>query len=93
MRYTLVDTALGVFGLAWTEAGVARVALPGRDRAQTEEWISRGQAEPGRPEGVYAPLPGMMERYAEGERIEFGDLPLDLSEVPEFHRQAYAELL
>ncbi len=93
MRYTLIDTALGTFGLAWTDAGVARVALPGRDRGMTEVWISREPAEPGFPDGRYADLPDRIRRYAEGERIDFEDVPLDWSGVPEFHRQAYDELL
>ena len=51
MRYALVDTAIGTFGIAWTDQGVARVALPGNDRARTEMWISRDPAEPGFPDG------------------------------------------
>ena len=93
MRYTLIDTALGTFGLAWTDAGVARVALPGRDRGRTEIWISREPAEPGFPDGRYAELPDRIRRYAQGERIDFGDVPLDLDGIPDFNRQAYAELL
>jgi methylated-DNA-[protein]-cysteine S-methyltransferase len=93
MRYMLLDTAIGTFGLAWTESGVARVALPGRDRARTEMWVSREPAEPGFPEGELASLPERIRRYAEGERIDFGDVRLDLSAVPEFNRQCYAELL
>jgi methylated-DNA-[protein]-cysteine S-methyltransferase len=93
MRYTLVDTALGTFGLAWTDEGVARVALPGRDRGRTEVWISREPAEPGFPDGIFAPLPQMIQRYAEGERIDFSAIPLDLSQVLDFHRKAYLELL
>jgi methylated-DNA-[protein]-cysteine S-methyltransferase len=93
MRYALVDTALGTFGIAWTEAGVARVALPGRDRARTEIWISRDPAEPGFPDGVLAGLPERIRRYAEGERIDFTDVPLDLDGIADFNRQAYAELL
>jgi methylated-DNA-[protein]-cysteine S-methyltransferase len=93
MRYTLIDTALGTFGLAWTDTGIARVALPGRDRGRTEIWISREPAEPGFPDGRYGDLPGRMRRYADGERIDFTDVPLDLDGIPEFNRQAYAELL
>ena len=93
MRYALIETALGTFGLAWTDAGVARVALPGRDRARTEIWISRDPAEPGFPDGPYASLPERIQRYADGERIDFSDVRLDLDGVPEFNRQAYAELL
>ena len=30
MRYALVETEIGTFGLAWTDQGLARVALPAR---------------------------------------------------------------
>lgn len=93
MRYCLVDTAIGTFGLAWTDLGVTRVALPGRDREATELWISRDPAEPGFPDGPLADLPEMIRRYAEGARIDFSATPLDLSGVAEFNRRAYAELL
>jgi methylated-DNA-[protein]-cysteine S-methyltransferase len=92
MRYALIDTALGTFGIAWTDLGVARVALPSRDRAKTEIWISREPAEPGFPDGSLAALPQMIRHYADGEAVDFSGVPLDLSEVPEFNRRAYAEL-
>lgn len=92
MRYALIDSSLGTFGLAWTEAGVARVALPGGDRARTEIWISREPAEPGFPDGPLAALPGMIRDYALGAPIDFGRVPLDLSSIPEFNQQVYAEL-
>lgn len=93
MRYALVDTAIGTFGIAWTDRGIARVALPGRDRARTEMWISRDPAEPGFPEGELGRLPERIRHYAEGVREDFTDVPLDLEDVPAFNRQAYAELL
>jgi methylated-DNA-[protein]-cysteine S-methyltransferase len=93
MRYALVDTAIGTFGNAWTDKGLARVALPGRDRAGTELWISRDPAEPGFPDGPVAGLPERIKRYAEGAHEDFTDVPLDLGDVPLFNRQAYAELL
>lgn len=93
MRYALIDTALGTFGVAWTDTGVARVALPGSDRARTEVWISREPAVPGFPERALATLPEMIRRYSEGERIDFTGVPLDLYGVQIFQRQAYAELL
>jgi methylated-DNA-[protein]-cysteine S-methyltransferase len=93
MRYALVDTAIGTFGIAWTDTGLARVALPGRDRGSTELWISRDPAEPGFPDGQLAALPDRIKRYALGEAEDFADVPLDLDGVPLFHRQAYGELL
>ena len=93
MRYALIDTDLGTFGLAWTEAGVARVALPAADRARTEIWISREPAEPGFPDKQLAALPEMIRHYAAGELVDFSEVPVDLSEVPEFNRRVYAEAL
>ncbi len=93
MRYALVDTAIGTFGIAWTDRGISRVALPGNDRARTEMWISRDPAEPGFPDGVLASLPDRIKRYAEGGPEDFTDVPLDLADVPLFNRQAYDELL
>lgn len=93
MRYALVDTAIGTFGIAWTDHGIARVALPGKDRGHTEMWISRDPAEPGFPDGALAGLPDRIKRYAQGEQEDFTDVPLDLTGVPLFNRQAYAELL
>src|SRR6185436_14432101 len=89
MRYALIDTALGTFGLAWTHTGVARVALPGSDRRRTEMWISRDPAEPGFPEGLLADLPERIRRYAEGEQIDFSNVPLDLTGLADFNVACY----
>jgi methylated-DNA-[protein]-cysteine S-methyltransferase len=35
----------------------------------------------------------MIRDYVAGERVDFSDIPVDLSEVPEFNRRVYAELL
>lgn len=93
MRYALVETDIGTFGIAWTDRGLARVALPGRDRVGTELWISRDPAEPGFPDGVIADLPERIKRYAQGAHEDFTDVPLDLGDIPDFNRQAYAELM
>lgn len=93
MRYALIDTDLGTFGLAWSDVGVTRVALPSADRARTEIWISREPAEPGFPERRLAALPEMIRRYAAGDAIDFSGVPIDLSEVPEFNHQVYVEAL
>ena len=93
MRYALIDTALGTFGLGWTAVGVARVALPGRDRAATEAWIARDGASPGAPPAELAGLAGDIVRYAAGERIGFAGVPLDLEGVAPFNARAYAALL
>ena len=89
MKFALIDTALGTMGLGWTEAGVARFALPASNPESTRRRMAR-DAEPAEPD------PALVERivaYGDGERIEFDDVPLDLAGEPDFHRQVYDDIL
>lgn len=88
MRTALIETAIGVFAMAWGDRGVCRFALPGR----TPSWASDG-GELAEPDGDLAAIPGMVRRYAEGEKVDFTGVPLDLGGVATLNRRAYAELL
>ncbi|MDP1731591.1 MAG: methylated-DNA--[protein]-cysteine S-methyltransferase [Devosia sp.] len=90
MRYCLIDTAIGTMGLGWTGRGVARFALPDRDRASTERLFPRMGALAGTPD---AGLAEAILAYAEGERVEFSDVALDLGGVPDFNRSVYDDIL
>jgi len=90
MQYCLIDTAIGTMGLGWTGRGVARFALPGRDRAAAEGLFLRIGALDGRPDAALAEA---IVAYAEGERVEFADTLLDLEGVPEFNRSVYEDIL
>lgn len=89
MFYSLIDTAIGTIGLGWTERGVARLALPGADRAGTEEMFLRHGASPG---GADAALVAAIVAYAEGEPVAFAGTALDLDGVPAFNRQIYDDI-
>ena len=93
METTIFDTALGEFGIGWTDAGIARVQLPGSDRPELVERINRNGAHPGRPTVAVEAVIDKIGGYADGEAIDFAGVPLDLTSVPEFHRRAYALLL
>jgi methylated-DNA-[protein]-cysteine S-methyltransferase len=89
MKYALIDTAIGTMGLGWTEAGVVRFSLPSSDPESTRTWMSRDAK-------LAEPDPALAERivaYGEGDRIEFDDVPLDLTNEPDFHRQVYDDIL
>ena len=90
MQYGLIDTALGMMGLGWTERGVARFALPGADRAAIERVFARLGAVAGRPD---ATLVQAIVAYGEGERVEFGNTPLDLEGISDFNRSVYDDIL
>lgn len=88
MNYAAIDTALGAMGLGWTERGLARLALPGRNLAdKLSRWGHRGEPPPS-----LHPLIERIRRYAKGEHVEFEDFELDLSVVPDFHRAAYNDI-
>lgn len=93
METMIFDTALGEFGIGWTEAGVARVQLPGLDRADLMERINRAGGQPGEPTRAIAALIDQIEDYAEGEVVDFSAVKLDFGGVPDFNRRAYDLLL
>jgi methylated-DNA-[protein]-cysteine S-methyltransferase len=90
MQYCLIDTTLGIMGLGWTERGVNRFALPGRDRASTERIFLDMGAVAGTPD---AALKRAILAYGAGERVEFDDVALDLEGVSEFNRSVYDDIL
>ena len=89
METVVFDTALGEFGIGWTDAGVARVQLPGMDHAALLQRINRGGAQAGEPTRLVEQVISRIEDYAEGQAVEFSDIPLDLADVPAFNRRAY----
>ncbi|SEP96628.1 methylated-DNA-[protein]-cysteine S-methyltransferase [Devosia sp. YR412] len=93
MDTTTFDTALGTFGIGWTDAGIARLQLPGLDQAAMLSRINRDGAGPGDPTRAVEAVINRVEDYAEGEVVDFSDVALDLSSVSDFNRRTYALLL
>lgn len=89
--FALFDTSLGWAGIAWSEAGIARVQLPDASAADTRARMQRlclGVPERSPPPEVKTVMDGVTRLLAEGQ----GDLSgvrLDWSEVPDFHRRVY----
>ncbi|ODT78767.1 MAG: hypothetical protein ABS76_22960 [Pelagibacterium sp. SCN 64-44] len=93
METTLFDTALGRFGIGWTNAGVARLQLPGLEPDALAERMALGGARQGEPGIEISGIIDRIEDYAEGEAIDFSATPLDLTGLSAFNRRAYALLL
>jgi methylated-DNA-[protein]-cysteine S-methyltransferase len=92
--YTLFDTAFGVCGIAWSKCGVVRLALPERTPAETETRVRR-QAETNarvQPPRVIATIIRKVQRYFEGDAIDFSQVAIDLSAEPDFERRVYKAL-
>jgi methylated-DNA-[protein]-cysteine S-methyltransferase len=89
--YTIVDTAIGPVGVAWSAEGVCRVALPERDRTRMETRFAArlGGAAPAEPPATVAAAIALIRRYAEGETVDFSGVPIDLDGADLFRRAIY----
>ena len=92
MHYCLIDTAIGTFGLGWTEAGVCRVALPGDDASDAEARMLRFGGIAEEPQRDMAELEERIVAYAAGEPDAFADVRLDLTGVSAFNRRCYDDI-
>jgi methylated-DNA-[protein]-cysteine S-methyltransferase len=89
--YCLFPTAIGSCAIAWSDRGVTALWLPEETDRQTRARIARRL-----PQSIESTPPPLV-RHAidgiiallEGESRDLMDVPLDLDEVPEFHRKVY----
>ncbi|HET6970192.1 MAG TPA: methylated-DNA--[protein]-cysteine S-methyltransferase [Phenylobacterium sp.] len=90
-QYALFDTAIGHAGLAWNEVGLVGVHLPERDPEVARRSFLRRF-----PDASEAPVPERLAATVEavralmrGEKADFAETPLDLSQTPDFHARVY----
>jgi methylated-DNA-[protein]-cysteine S-methyltransferase len=93
VNYCLIETELGIFGLGWTEKGVARAALPDTRTNSVGQWMARFGTQSTVPDEEIAELVADIQAYARGEQVEFDEIVLDLDGQPEFHRRVYDDIL
>jgi methylated-DNA-[protein]-cysteine S-methyltransferase len=89
MQWTIFETALGAMVIGWTDRGVSRFLLPGpgiEDRLQPYGVQVRAQ-------GAIAETIGRVQRYAEGERVDFDDVALDMGGIQDFAVSVYRNIL
>jgi methylated-DNA-[protein]-cysteine S-methyltransferase len=89
--YTMLDTALGRCGIAWSDAGITGVQLPEAREIETRRRLFRQfpEAREQRPcsnielaiEGITAML--------RGQDVDFSDVVLDLGGVTPFNQRVY----
>ena len=89
--FALFDTPIGTCGIAWNAKGIAGFHLPlptaesTRSRLQ-QRW--KGAAESAPPPGVQRVIDRVLA-LLDGEAIDLTDVPVDLTDAPEFHRRVY----
>ena len=94
LSYHLFETALGWVGIIWSEAGLAAVQTPDRDRDATQRRLLRRVANADLAEtdalpGHAAEAKRLLQLYAAGEPTDFASVPLDLSGIDAFNLDIY----
>ena len=90
-NFALFDTPIGPCGLTWSADGIAGLQLPESTAEGTRVRVQRRWPEAREtlpPAGVQRVI-DRVRALLGGEAVEFGDIPLDLGAVPEFHRRVY----
>lgn len=89
--FAIFDTALGAAAIVWRAARVTGLHLPEPDPARVRAAVARrhpNAAEAGPPAAILPAVEGVQALLA-GVRVDLGEVPLDLSDAPAFHRQVY----
>jgi methylated-DNA-[protein]-cysteine S-methyltransferase len=91
--YCIFETDFGACGVAWSDAGVTRIRLPGGDRAAMEVRLRKATGgEAAEPPPAIAAVTGKLKRYFAGEEVDFADAPLDHAGVPSLNAALYTEM-
>ena len=91
-HYLIFETAGGVCGIAWNNAGITRFQLPTKSAEATERMLLRRApgAKPGTPTPEVAEAVAAVRRYFEGKETDFSRFRLDLGEQDPFFERVYA---
>lgn len=90
--YYLFQTAAGFAALGWNDAGIAALRLPAATAFAAEQALIRRfpEAQPSEPPPHIRAVVDAVVRYFAGDRVEFGEVPVDMGPQTPFFQQVYA---
>jgi methylated-DNA-[protein]-cysteine S-methyltransferase len=90
-KFTLFDTAIGDCGIVWGERGIVAVQLPMSADDKTRLRIQQryGDIPEGVPPADVQHAIDSMIELLDGKPVDLSDIALDMTDVPEFHRNVY----
>lgn len=88
-RYATFETPFGTGGIAWTEAGIFRAALPEADGSAVARRLTRGlpSLRQCAPDEIAGPAIAALQTHLSTGAEDLTPYPLDLRAVPDFDRQ------
>ena len=92
-RFAQFATPIGTCALAWTEAGIVAVRLPGTNETSAMAGLHRRFAggTPAEPPAQIARIVERIAAFLAGAKDDFADLPLDFDQVSAFEAAVYRE--
>lgn len=93
-HYVVFDTASGACAIAWNRVGITCFQLPATNAAATERRMLHRLpgAAPCAPTPLIIATIAAVRRYFNGEKVDFGDFPLDLGAQSDFCKRIYSAL-
>jgi methylated-DNA-[protein]-cysteine S-methyltransferase len=90
--YVIFATAAGFCAIAWNRVGITCLRLPSRGAEAAERALRRRLpgARPAAPPPPVAAAVAAVQRYFDGEAVDFTGVALDLGEQEPFFEQVYA---
>jgi methylated-DNA-[protein]-cysteine S-methyltransferase len=91
-HYRIFETAGGFCGVAWNDVGITGFQLPASTAEGTERNLRRRRpgAEPGTPPPKVAELVAAVQRYFEGQEMDFSSVEIDLTGQDPLAQRIYA---
>lgn len=91
-HYLLLETPLGVCGIAWNDRGLTRLQLPEATATATEQRLTATGRQPwtGALPAKIQDARDQLVRYFAGEPTSFEGVEIDFGSRPQFHLDLYA---
>lgn len=87
--YCIVETKIGFIALAGADGKLTHSTMPMNSPETALESLGAGIDDSYVEDcGAFGDLPKRLKDYAEGKKVDFSDVPVDLSGYGEFHRAA-----
>ncbi len=87
IRYTILSTKWGHFGLMGTPDGLRYTSLPAATRGEAEEILLAHRPAARYDNGLFVGLQGQIKAYFGGAYVEFSPVPVDLAGFSGFARK------
>ena len=89
LTFDIFETPHGWVGVLASEQGIRRTTLPEPNIEACQEKLGSAVDDAERTPGKFIDLRHKIERFLDGEDVDFGDVPIDLDDASPFLRAAW----